>query len=49
MDKRKEEDVTFLREKKQKKKQNSVTIMISIDGKGTAFPAKLKIEGELLE
>ena len=48
MDKRKEEDVTFLR-KKTELKRNSVTIMISVDGKGTAFPVKLKLEGELFE
>ena len=33
-------------EEKTKEKQNSVTIIISIDGKGTIFPVKLKIELE---
>ena len=36
-------DYTFLR-KKTEEKQSSVTIMISVDGKGTVFP--LKLEGE---
>ena len=29
--------------KKQKQKQNKATIMISVDGKGTTFPVKLKL------
>ena len=48
MGKRKKEDDTFLR-KKQKKNQNSVTIMISVVGKGTVFSVSLKLEGELFE
>ena len=38
-------DGPFLR-KKAKEKENSVTIMISIDGKGTVFPVNLKLEWE---
>ena len=34
---------------KTEKKQSSATIMIYVDGKGTVFPAKLKLQGELLE
>ena len=45
---KKKEDDTFLRKKKQKKK-NSATRMISVDRKGTVFPMKLKLQGELLE
>ena len=37
--------ITFLR-KKTEKKQNRSTIMISVDGKGTVFPVKLKLHGE---
>ena len=33
-------------EEKTKEKQNSVTIIISVDGKGRIFPVKLKIELE---
>ena len=33
-------------EEKAKEKKNSVTIIISIDGKRTIFPVKLKIELE---
>ena len=29
--------------KKTKKKKNKATIMISVDGKGTIFPVKLKL------
>ena len=43
----KKEDLTFLR-KKTEEKQNSVTIMISVDRKGTVFPVKLKLEGNCL-
>lgn len=32
-----------------KKNQNSVTIIISVVGKGTVFPVKLKLEGEMFE
>ena len=35
--------------KKTEEKQNNVTIMIYVDGKGTVFPVKLKIESELFE
>ena len=45
MVKRKKEDDTFLR-KKAEEKQISANIMISIDGKGTGFPVKLKLQGE---
>ena len=37
--------ITFPR-KKTEKKQNRSTIMISVDGKGTVFPVKLKLHGE---
>ena len=35
----------------EKKEQNlnSATIMISVDGKGTVFPVKLKLQWELFE
>ena len=46
--KRKKEDI-FLRKKPRRKIKNSVTIMISADGKGAVFPAKLKLEEELFE
>ena len=42
---RKKEYDTFLR-KKTEGKQNSGITMISVDGKGTAFPVKLKLQGE---
>ena len=45
MTKRKKEDDTFL-SKKAEEKQNSANIMISVDGKGTVFPVKLKLQGE---
>ena len=32
--------------KKAEEKQNSATIMISVDGKGIFFPAKLKLQWE---
>ena len=48
MDERKEDDDIFLRNKTEEK-QNSVTIMISVDGKWTVFPVRLKLEGELFE
>ena len=35
--------------KKTKQKQNSATIMISVDGNGLVFPMKLKLQGELFE
>ena len=48
MGKRKEEDDTLLWKKKQKR-TNSATIMISVDGKETIFPVKLKLQGEKFE
>ena len=44
MGKKKKEDDTFLR-KTAEEKQNSVSIIISVDGKGTVFPGKLKLQG----
>ena len=41
----KEDDDTFLR-KTAEEKQNSASIIISVDGKGTVFPGKLKLQGE---
>ena len=35
--------------RKSDEKQNSVTITISVDGKGTVYPAKLKLERESFE
>ena len=32
--------------KKNREKQNIATIMESVDGKGTVFPMKLKLQGE---
>ena len=46
MRRRQKENDTFLRQKKTAEKQNSATIMIPVDGKGTAFPVKLKLHGE---
>ena len=40
----KKEDYTFPRKKTRKTK--SATIMISVGGKGTVFPVKLKLQGE---
>ena len=48
MGKRKKEDDTFMREKTEEK-QNSATITITVDGKGTAFPVKLKLQGNSLK
>ena len=42
---RKKEGDTFLR-KKTEEKQNYVTIIISIDGKGTVFPVNMKLQEE---
>ena len=39
------EDDTFLR-KKAEEKQNSANKMISVDGKRTVFPVKLKFQGK---
>ena len=44
--KEKKNMITLVAKKKKKKteeKQNSATIMISADGKGTVFPVKLKL------
>ena len=46
MDKRKQEDDSFLRKNKTEEKHNSATIMISVDGKGTVFSVNLKLQGE---
>ena len=37
------------KKRKTEEKQNSFTIMISVDRKETDFPVKLKLEGELFE
>ena len=47
--KEKDKNDTFLRKKTEKKQQKSVTIKISVDGKRTVFPVKLKLDGELFE
>ena len=36
-------------DKRAEEKQASATIMISIDGKGTVFPVKLKLQRESFE
>ena len=36
-------------QKKTEEKENRATIMISVDGKGTAFPVKLELQGEQFE
>ena len=46
--KRRRSMISFWR-KKADKKQNSATIMISVDGKGTIFPGKLKSQGKSFE
>ena len=38
-----------LSEEKTEEKQNSATTMISVDGKGTVFSMKLKLQGESFE
>ena len=48
MGKTKKESDTFLR-KKAEEKQNSTTTVISVDGKGTVFPMKLKLQGKSFE
>ena len=48
MSKRKKKDDSFLR-KQNKKNQNIVITMISVVGKGTLSPVKLKLEGEIFE
>ena len=48
MGKGKKENDTFLK-KKVEERQNSATTMISVDGKGTIFPMKLKLHGESFE
>ena len=45
---KKKENDTFLK-KKAEEKENSATTMISVDGKGTVFPVKLKLQGESFE
>ena len=45
MNKSKKQDDIFL-SKKTEEKQNKATIMISVDGIGTVFPIKLKLQGE---
>ena len=47
MGKRKHEMIHFWG--KTEEKQNSVTIMISLNGKGAVFPVKLKLDGESFE
>ena len=42
------EEETFLK-KKIEEKLNSVIIMTPVDGKGTVFPANLKLDGESFE
>ena len=46
--KRKKEMTPFYG-KKTEEKQNSADIMISVDGKRTVFPVKLKLQGESFE
>ena len=48
MGKRKEKEDRYLRKKKEEK-QNTVTIMISVVGKETVFPVKLKLKGKSFE
>ena len=45
MNKSKKQNDIFL-SKKTEEKQNNATIMISVDGIGTVFPVKLKLQGE---
>ena len=45
---KKTENDIFLGKKKQNK-NNSATIMISVDGKGSVFPIKLKLQGTSFE
>ena len=47
--KKKKKDDTFLRKKNRTKILSIATIMISVDGKGTVFPMKLKLQGELFD
>ena len=39
----------YLSEEKNRRKTNSATIMISVDGKGTGSPVKLKFQRESFE
>ena len=48
MGKRKKKMIPFW-EKKTEEKQNSATIIISVDGKVTVFPMKLKLQRESFE
>ena len=41
--------ITYIPRKIAEEKQKNVTIMISIDGKRTLFPVKLKLEWESFE
>ena len=45
----KEKRRRYISEEKTEEKQNSVTIMMSIDAKGTVFPVRLKLEGKSFE
>ena len=47
-EKEKKENDSFLRTKIEEK-QNSATIMTSVEWKGTIFPVKLKLKGKLLK
>ena len=48
MGKQKKKMMPFLG-KKAEENQNSAAIMISVDGKGTVFPVKLKLQGKSFE
>ena len=37
------------KEKIAEEKQNSATVMVSVDGEGTVFPVKLKLQGVSFE
>ena len=43
--KKKKKKITPFRAKKTEEKQNSATIMISVNRKGAVFPIKLKLQG----
>ena len=45
----KRKKMTHLWGKNRKKKAKNYYQMISVNGKGTVFPVKLKLEGELFE
>ena len=44
--KQKQKTRWYLSEQKKQEKQDKATIMISVDGIGTVFPVKLKLQGE---